>query len=492
LALHKQRRWFDLTNSKSINNSYDVLVIGGGAAGENAADLASRAGLRVGLIEHELVGGECTFWACMPSKALLRPGEALEALLRTPGARAAGAGQIDLDEALDRRDLLAANWDDAGQVEWLESAGVDLIRGHGRLAGERKIDVIDPDGNRTSYQVSKAVVVATGSSAALPPIDGLNDARVWSSRDATTAAKVPRRLLVIGGGAVGVELAQAWKWLGAEEVTIVELFDHILSQEERFAGDELKKALTRMGVTVHTSAETKHLHRQDSDGPVVANVELSDGKEIEVEVDEVLVATGRQPNTSDLGLETIGLEPGASIEVDDNLVARGVPGEWLYAVGDVNGRSLLTHTGKYQARIAGARIAGVDTTAWGDARATPRVVFTSPEVAAVGLTEARATEAGIEVRTVSHDIGKTAAAGTLGRGYRGTCKLVIDAEREIIVGATFVGPRVGEMLHAATVAIVGEVPLVTLWHAVPSFPTLSEVWLRLLETYRDQYDRSFS
>ena len=475
-----------------IDTSYDVLVIGGGAAGENAADIAARGGLRVGLIEHELVGGECTFWACMPSKALLRPGEALEALLRTPGARAAAAGSIDVDEALHRRDLLAANWDDSGQVDWLEGAGVDLIRGHGRLAGERRVEVTGRDGGRTSYQVSKAVVVATGSSASLPPIDGLNDALVWDSRDATTAAKVPRRLLVIGGGVVGVEMAQAWKWLGAEEVTVVELFDHILSQEEKFAGDELEQALTRMGITVHTSADTKHVHRQGSDGPVVASVELEDGEMIEIEADEVLVATGRRPNTGDLGLETVGLERGAVIEVDDDLLARGVPGEWLYAVGDVNGRSLLTHTGKYQARIAGARIAGLDTTAWGDARATPRVAFTSPEVAAVGLTEAKATEQGIEVRTVSYDIGKTAAAATLGRGYRGTCKLVIDAEREVIVGATFVGPRVGELLHAATIAVVAEVPLSTLWHAVPSFPTLSEVWLRLLETYRDQYGRSFS
>jgi pyruvate/2-oxoglutarate dehydrogenase complex dihydrolipoamide dehydrogenase (E3) component len=204
------------------------------------------------------------------------------------------------------------------------------------------------------------------------------------------------------------------------------------------------------------------------------------------------VATGRRPNTSHLGLETVGLEPGGHIAVDDQLRATAVPGGWLYAVGDVNGRSLLTHTGKYQARIAGAHIAGLDTSAWGDSTAMPRVVFTAPEVAAVGLTEAQAIERGIEIRTVEYDIGRVAGAATLGRGYRGTCKLVVDASREVIVGATFVGPRVGELLHSATIAIVAEVPLKTLWHAIPAFPTLSEVWLRLLEQYRDDHGKVFS
>ncbi|HEX9645573.1 MAG TPA: NAD(P)/FAD-dependent oxidoreductase [Acidimicrobiia bacterium] len=474
-----------------VDRSYDVLVIGGGPAGENAADLAARGGLRVGLVEHELLGGECTYWACMPSKALLRPGEALEALRRVPGGRQAAQGAIDVAEALRRRDALAAQWDDAGQVAWLEGAGVDLIRGHGRLAGSRRVDVTFDDGTVHRYAVRKAVVVATGSSAAVPRIAGLSEAGVWDSRDVTTAKDVPHRLMIIGGGVVGVEMAQAWKWLGAEEVTVIELAEHMLPREERFAGDELAVAFRRLGITIHTSATTTRIDRAGSDGPVTATVDLGESRVIDVEADEVLVATGRRPNTRDLGLETIGLEPGDHIEVDEHLQAGGVDGGWLYAVGDVNGRSLLTHTGKYQARIAGAHIAGLDTVAWGDAMATPRVVFTSPEVAAVGLTESQARERGMDVHTVSYDIGRVAGAATLGKGYRGTCKLVIDASRDVIAGATFVGPRVGELLHAATIAIVGEVPLATLWHAVPAFPTLSEVWLRLLETYRDEKGRAF-
>jgi len=479
------------TQQKEPETAYDVLVIGGGPAGENAADIAVRNGLRVGLIEHELLGGECTYWACMPSKALLRPGEALEALRRVPGAKEAGVGEIDVDEALARRDSLASNWDDSGQVNWLEEAGVDLIRGHGRITGERQVSVTRTDGSSVTLDARKAVIVATGSSAAMPPIDGLKAAGVWNSRDVTTAKQVPRRLLVIGGGVVGTEMAQAWKWLGAEEVTLIELAPNLLPREESFAGQELEASLTRMGIVVHTSASTRSVSRRGNDGPASAEIELSDGTTVEIEADEILVATGRRPNTSDVGLETVGLEPGDPIDVDDHLQATGVSGGWLYAVGDVNARSLLTHTGKYQARVAGAHIAGAETSAWGDTKATPRVVFTSPEVAAVGLTEQQARESGIDVRTVSYDIRQVAGAAVLGRGYRGTSKLVVDASREVIVGATFVGPRTGELLHAATIAIVGETPLGTLWHAVPAFPTLSEVWLRLLETYRDEYDRDF-
>jgi dihydrolipoamide dehydrogenase len=475
-----------------IDTTYDVLVIGGGPAGENAADVAARGGLRVGLIEHDLLGGECTYWACMPSKALLRPGDALESLRRVPGAREAVTGSLDVAAALARRDALAAHWDDSGQLTWLEGVGVELIRGHGRIAGQRRVSVTGEDGSIALYEARRAVIVATGSSASFPPIDGLAEAGIWDSRDVTTAKDVPRRLLVIGGGVVGVEMAQAWKWLGSEEVTIVELFDHILSREERFASDELEAALVRMGITVHTSASTRSVQREDRDGPATAQVDLADGTSIEIEADEILVATGRRPNTGDLGMETIGLESDAYIEVDDQLRATASPGGWLYAVGDVNGRSLLTHTGKYQARIAGAHIAGLDTAAWGDKTAMPRVVFTSPEVAAVGLTETQATDMGIDVRTVEYDIGRVAGAATLGRGYRGTCKLVVDASREVIVGATFVGPRVGELLHAVTIAIVAEVPLATLWHAIPAFPTLSEVWLRLLEQYRDRYRKIFT
>ncbi len=475
----------------TTNTSYDVLVLGAGPAGENAADIAARNGLRVAIVERELVGGECSYWGCMPSKALLRPGEALDEVSRVPGARGAVTGAIDLDDALGRRDAMAAHWDDAGQVEWVESVGVDLIRGHARLAGERLVDVTTSDGTTVRYIAAKAVVVATGTSAAMPPISGLADVTTWDNRDITSAKEAPRRLLVIGGGAIGVEMAQAWKWLGSEEVTIVELFEHLLFREEPFAGAELMKSLERMGIVVHVSASTVKVERDQPDGPVRATVILNDGSTTVIEADEILVATGRRANTDDIGLDTIGMEPGGFIEVDDHLQARGVQGGWLYAVGDVNGRSLLTHTGKYQARIAGAHINGLDTSAWGDRRATPRVVFTSPEIAAVGLTEREARDQGLDVHTVRRDIGHVAAAPVVGKGHRGTVQLVIDADRRVIVGATFVGPRAGELLHAATIAIVGEVTLDTLWHAVPSFPTLSEVWLRLLEAYRDEREVTF-
>lgn len=477
-------------NNETPDTSYEVLVIGGGAAGENAADIATRGGLRVALIEHALLGGECSYWACMPSKALLRPGDALDALRRVPGV-AHLDGQIDVDETLGRRDTLAAHWDDSGQVDWLEGAGVDLIRGHGRIIGERQVEVTGSDGETTIYQAGTAVVAATGSSPNYPVIEGLDDLDAWDSSDATTAKAAPRRLLVIGGGVVGVEMAQAWKSLGSEEVTIIDHGGRLVNDEESFAGEELRSALEDMGVTVHTEASIQSIQRSAEDGPAEILVELSDGSRTRIEVEEVLVATGRHSSTVDLGVESVGLEPGEPIRVDEKLRATGVEGGWLYAVGDVNGRSHLTHTGKYQARIAGAHIAGRDTTAWGDEMARPRVVFTSPEMAAVGLTEDQAREKGIEVRTVEQNIRGVAGTATLGRGYRGTCKLVIDADDETIVGATFVGPRAAEMLHAATIAIVGKVPLATLWHAIPVFPTISEVWLRLLESYRDEFGAVF-
>jgi pyruvate/2-oxoglutarate dehydrogenase complex dihydrolipoamide dehydrogenase (E3) component len=468
--------------------TFDVIVLGAGPAGENAADVAVRHGLSTAIVERELVGGECSYWACMPSKALLRPGEIQDAAGRTPGF---SGGVVDVTEALARRDSLAGNWDDAGQVSWLEGAGVTLFRGHGRIAGVRVVEVERENGTLERLEATRGVIVATGTSASMPPISGLSEAVTWDSRDVTTAKEAPRRLVIIGGGVVGVEMAQAWKALGAEEVTVLELNDRLLVVEEPFVGVELARSFDRMGIRVHTNASTTRVRREGSDGPVTVDVTLSDESEMTLEADEVLVATGRKPNTADIGLRTVGLDDGASIEVDDHLVATGVDGGWLYAVGDVNGRSLLTHTGKYQARVAGAHVAGVPTSAWGDARATPRVVFTIPQIAAVGLTEAKAREAGTNVRTVSYDIGHTAAASTLGRGHRGTCQLVIDADNQTIVGATFIGPHVGELLHAATIAIVGEVPLDTLWHAVPSFPTLSEVWLRLLEAYRDEFGHEF-
>ena len=471
-----------------MNRDFDVIVIGAGPAGENVAEVARQNGLRTAIVERELVGGECSYWACMPSKALLRPGEAIDAANRTPGVTGA---TLDIEAALARRNALAANWDDKGQVEWLESADVDLIRGHGRLAGPRVVEVTGEGGSTMAYEASTAVVIATGTGAAIPPIDGLRETRTWDNREITTLEQVPQRLLILGGGVVGVEMAQAWKTLGSEEVTIVEMAERLLPREEPFVGEELAAAFDRIDIDVMTGAKLTSVTREADDAPVHATVETIDGI-VALVADEIVVAVGRRPLTGDIGLATVGLEPGRYIDVDDQLRATGVEGGWLFVVGDANGRALLTHTGKYQARIAGLAIAGnTQTKAWGDVKAIPRVVFTNPQIAAVGLTEAEARDAGHDVHAVDYNTGWTAAAAALGKGYKGTARLVIDADARTLLGATFVGPAAGEMLHAATIAIVGGVTIDTLWHAIPSFPTISEIWLRFLEEYRSKYDHTF-
>ncbi len=375
-----------------MTDTYDVVVIGGGAAGENAAGRVSSGGLSAVLVESELVGGECIYWACMPSKALLRPGEILNAVRRVPGAREAVTGTIDTKQALLRRDALAANWDDQGQVKWVESVNADLVRGHGRLAGERTVTVEAADGSVRTLKARVAVVVATGSGAAMPPIEGLAEARPWDSRDVTSAQEVPERLIILGGGAVGVEMAQAWRTLGSKEVTIVEAQERLLPNEEPFAGEDVAKAFTEIGIKVITGAKMVKVVRGEG-GSITATLE--DGAQIIG--DEILVAVGRRPLTRDVGLETVGLEPGKYIRVDDQLRAVEVGGGWLYAIGDVNGRSLLTHMGKYQARLVGDHILGMEVEAWADHKAVPRVVFTDPHVAAVGLTEQQAQDQGIRV-----------------------------------------------------------------------------------------------
>ena len=373
--------------------TYDVVVIGAGPAGENVAGRAVAGGLTAAVVERELVGGECSYWACMPSKALLRPGEALAAARRVPGAAPAVTGGVDVAATLRSRDEFISGLDDDGQVQWLEGAGVALLRGHGRISGEREVTVTADDGTLTTVIASRAVVIATGSSAAMPPIDGLVDAAPWDNRDATTATEVPGHLLVLGGGVVGVEMAQAWRRLGAH-VTVIEARDRLLATEEPFVGDQLAAALTADGVDVRLGATTTAVHRGDN-GEI--SMELDDGGS--VTGDELLVAVGRRPNSGDVGVDKLGLEPGRSIPVDDHLHVDGT--DWLFAVGDVNGRNLLTHMGKYQARLVADQLLGHDVTAWADHRATPRVVFTDPRVAAVGHTEASAREAGLTVRTAT-------------------------------------------------------------------------------------------
>ncbi len=463
------------------DRTYDVVIIGAGPAGENVADYAIQRGRSAVIVEKQLVGGECSYWGCMPSKALLRPTEVLAAVRRVPAAAAAVTGEVDVAKVLDLRDAFTSNWDDASQVRWLDDIGCDLVRGHGRIAGEKVVEVTTDDGEVLTLRAEVGVVIAVGTREAVPPIDGLRDITTWGNREITEAKEVPARLLVLGGGVIGVEMAQAFRRLGADEVTVVEAMDAILGREEPEAAADLTQALEAEGITVLTGARATGASREGTDGPVT--LALEDGTELVG--DELLVAVGRTAPTGDLGLDAIGVERGRGgfLEVDDHL---RVPGhEWLSVVGDANGRALLTHQGKYQARLVGDRLGGVDVDpAWADQRAVPRVVFTDPQVAAVGLTEADAREQGLDVRVVTHDTGHVAGGALMGKGYGGTAKLVIDQARRVVVGATFVGPGIGELLHSATIAIVGEVPIDRLWHAVPSFPTVSEVWLRLLEADR--------
>ncbi|MEU8112890.1 NAD(P)/FAD-dependent oxidoreductase [Micromonospora sp. NPDC048947] len=473
--------------------TYDVVVIGAGPVGENVADRVVQGGLTAAIVERELVGGECSYWACMPTKALLRSQAALRAARQLPGAREAVTGELDAKAVLRRRDAVASHWKDDGQVSWLDSAGIALYRGQGRIGSDRIVEVIDADGATTSLTARHAVVIATGTGALVPDIAGLRAAAPWTSREAAAASEVPGRLAIIGGGVVATEMATAYAGLGSAVTMLVR--DGVLTAAEPFVGERVTQSLREAGVSVQRGAEATSVNR-DGDGTV--HITLTDGTQ--VEADEILVAIGRTPNTHDIGLDRIGLQPGAWLTVDDTLrVVDGtgalVGDGWLYAAGDVNRRVLLTHQGKYQARAVGdvivARATGeaADDRPWGrhvataDERAVPQVVFTDPEIASVGLTAAAAEAAGVRIRVVDYDLAAVAGAALHADGYQGHARMVVDEDRRVIVGVTLVGPDVAELIHAATIAIVGEVPLERLWHAVPAYPTVSEVWLRLLEAY---------
>lgn len=447
--------------------TFDAIVIGAGPAGEVAAGRLAERGSAVALVERELVGGECSYRACMPSKALLRPGELREEARRVPGIPAADG--LDVAAVLRRRDEAIHGLRDDAQMPWLRERGVALLRGHARLTGERRV-AVEGVGD---CEAREAVVIATGSRALLPPIPGLADAEPWTNREATTARAVPRELLVLGGGPVGVELAQGWQSLGAR-TTLVESAERLLAREEPFAGEQVADGLARAGVDVRLGARATDVARA-ADGRTT--VTLGDGERLQGE--RLLVAVGRRPRTDDLGLETVGLEPGEPIAVDDAMRVPGRP--WLYAVGDVNGRAQLTHMGKRQARVAADAICGDGAASVGplDGSLAPRVTFTDPAVAAVGHTLASAREAGIAARAVDRETSGVAGASFHGREAPGTTRFVLDAERELLVGATFVGPDVAELLHAASIAIAAAAPLATLAQAVPAFPTRSELWLDL-------------
>ncbi|MCX5054990.1 MULTISPECIES: dihydrolipoyl dehydrogenase family protein [unclassified Streptomyces] len=476
-----------MTDTETI--AYDVVVLGAGPVGENVADRTRAAGLSTAVVESELVGGECSYWACVPSKALLRPAIARAEARRVPGLRQSVQGPLEAAAVLAHRNYYTSDWHDDGAAGWLEGIGADLYRGRGRLTGPRTVTVTGSDGGQRVLTARHAVAVCTGTDAVLPDLPGLADVKPWTSRNATSAQEVPGRLVVVGGGVVATEMATAWQALGSQ-VTVLVRGKGLLNRMEPFAGELVVEALTEAGADIRTGTSVESVAREN--GTVV--VVTGDGERIEA--DEILFATGRRPRTDDIGLDTVGLEPGGWLPVDDSMLVNG--SDWLYACGDVNHRALLTHQGKYQARIAGAAIAArasgvpiLESDPWGahtataDHHAVPQVVFTDPEAAAVGLSLAEAEQAGYRVRAVDVEMSSAAGAGLYADGYRGRARMIVDLNEEILRGATFVGPGVGELIHSATVAVAGQVPIARLWHAVPSFPTISEVWLRLLEAYRD-------
>jgi len=469
------------------SNSVDVIVIGAGPVGENVADRAVRGGLSAAIVEAELVGGECSYWACIPSKALLRPGAALAAARAVDGASQAVTGSIDATAVLKRRDQFVEDWSDVGQVEWLDSAGITLVRGRGRLDGPRTVVVKDEQGADSRWTANHAVVIATGSTPEAPPIEGLSDVKYWTTREATAAQSVPQRLAVIGGGVSGVELAQAFARLGSE-VTILARHK-VLGMFPDAARELVLKGLRADGITIREETSPKRIVMAP-DGTKLLTISEDDT----VECDEVLVSTGRKPNLANIGFATVDIDAGHLETGDDGLV-RGIEGNWLYAVGDAAGKVLLTHQGKYEARATGdaiaARAKGAltgDPVAWSPFAATadhvavPKVVFTDPELVSVGKTADEARHAGLNVKVVERAID-VSGASLRADGYEGWAQMVVDEDRHVIIGVTFAGPDVSDLLHAATIAIVGEVPLDRLWHAVPAFPTVSEIWLRLLESY---------
>lgn len=456
-------------------HTYDAVVLGAGPAGETVAGLLADAGLTVAIVEQHLVAGECSYYACMPSKALLRPQAVLDEARRVPGVSRSGIGPLDPPAVLARRDEVIRHRDDSSHAAWLEGKKIRLYRGHGVVVGIREVRV-----GESVLVAERAVIVATGSAAAIPPVEGLSELEIWNNRQGTTATEVPDSLIVLGGGPVGCELAQAWASLGST-VTLVETAPRLLLKEEPFAGEQVEESLRdKFGIDVRTGATAVAASAAGPDGTDgSASLELEGGDT--VTGSKLLVATGRTPRTEMIGLESVGIESGGYLPTDDEMRVDGH--DWLYAIGDVNGRALLTQAGKYQAWVAAQTILGNEVPIHAETAGMPRVTFTEPQVAATGLTLEAAIDQGIDARALDTPTDGTPGASFEGKDTGGTCRLVVERSSGTVLGATFTGYGTAEWIHAASIAVVAGVSMDLLRHAVPPFPTRSEIWLRLQEEW---------